>query len=163
MRYVFLLITCFVFVVYAQNDVYADCYFTPTKASGTATAGVAHFHQRGEHTYVNATITGLPSKTSHGFHVHQHGDISSDDGTATGGHWNPRGVDHACPGTAARHIGDLGNIVANDDGVAIYTHRFRVDELPLTGENGIIGRGMIVHHDIDDCETQPTGNAGSRL
>jgi len=143
----------------------AVCFFTGT-TNAPDVKGVAYFseHRGDTHTHVNATITGLPPSSTHGFHIHVYGDISVPDGTGTGGHFNPDGYDHACPNTSAkRHVGDLGNIEAGADGVAHYKVDFLIRDVPLTGSRSVIGRGMIVHHDVDDCKTQPTGNAGSRL
>ena len=65
----------------------------------------------------SAHIEGLtPGK--HGFHIHEWGDCGSKDGSAAGGHFNPAGVPHAAPDAAQRHAGDLGNIEANQGGVA---------------------------------------------
>ncbi|GFO47153.1 superoxide dismutase [Cu-Zn] [Plakobranchus ocellatus] len=65
-----------------------------------------------------------------------------------------------------RHAGDLGNITAGDDGVA------NVDiadmQIPLIGNNSIIGRSLVVHEKKDDLgqggddESKKTGNAGPR-
>ena len=64
--------------------------------------------------------------------------------------------------------GDLGNIKTNDKGEAIYT--FYDDIIKLRGtECNIIGRGLIIHADEDDCgkgensESLKTGNAGKRI
>jgi len=116
---------------------------------------------------VDASVTGLPDG-SHGFHIHQYGDIvGATDGTAAGGHFNPLGVDHAGPDDATRHVGDLGNI-ESVDGVASYYKTFEAtdDARPTVVSSmpaSVVGRSFIIHADPDDLESQPTGNAGSRL
>ena len=109
---------------------------------------------------VQADVKGLtPGK--HGFHVHQYGDLSKADLTSTGGHFNPAGHVHAAPTDKIRHVGDLGNIEANAEGVATYD---RVDaELSLAGEQSILGRAVIIHAGTDDLKSQPTGDAGGRV
>lgn len=56
-----------------------------------------------------------------------------------------------------RHLGDLGNIVANKKGVARYD---RIEE--RWGVGTVLGRGVVVH-EKEDVGTQPTGDAGSRI
>lgn len=85
-------------------------------------------------------VTGLaPGK--HGFHIHQYGDYTSGCVSA-GSHFNPHGKQHGGPEDENRHAGDLGNIVAGDDGVA------KIDivdaQLPLEGPNNILGRSVVV-------------------
>ncbi len=123
-------------------------------------SGSVTFEQTAHGVRVVADVNGLtPGK--HGFHVHQKGDLSAANLTSTGGHFNPTGHDHAGPSDQMRHIGDLGNLVADASGQA---HADFVDpKLSLAGEHSIIGRGVIVHAGEDDLMSQPTGNAGGRV
>jgi superoxide dismutase, Cu-Zn family len=109
---------------------------------------------------VQGTIEGLtPGK--HGFHIHEFGDCSAPDAASAGGHFNPTGADHGARTAEDRHVGDLGNIEADENGIAKISY---VDEhLSFDGNRSIIGRGVIVHEKEDDLTTQPTGDAGGRL
>jgi len=109
---------------------------------------------------INIKVQNLERSTKHGFHVHQFGDMSSSDGTAAGGHFNPTGVVHACP-PVDRHVGDVGNIVSDNSGTAILQTSSAI--MTFSGDSSILGRGLIVHQSPDDCVTQPTGNAGARI
>ena len=119
-------------------------------------------------------VTGL-TPGLHGFHVHEKADFSNGCLSA-GGHYNPFKKNHGAPEDEDRHVGDLGNIVAGDDGVA---EGVIVDRLiKLSGPTSVIGRSMMVHVDPDDLgkgdNSQPsppvngkaslvTGNAGARI
>ncbi|MDF1550458.1 MAG: superoxide dismutase family protein [Bacteroidales bacterium] len=136
----------------------AICVLYPTE--GNDVHGTVTFEQSDSGVVVNVKIEGLtPGK--HGFHIHEFGDCSASDGTSAGGHFNPTGMEHGSPTGEMRHVGDLGNLEANAEGKAEYTH---VDQhLKLNGKNSILGRSIIVHADEDDLKTQPTGNAGARV
>ncbi|MGE0130292.1 MAG: superoxide dismutase family protein [Blastocatellales bacterium] len=127
---------------------------------GNKVHGTVTFAKAGDKVKVTAHIEGLtPGK--HGFHIHEWGDCSSKDGSAAGGHFNPAMAPHGAPDAAKRHAGDLGNIEANQDGVAHV--EFTDPVMTLGGPKSIIGRGVIVHAKADDLKTQPTGDAGGRL
>lgn len=110
---------------------------------------------------IQARVSGL-SPGAHGFHVHTFGDEGSEDGTATGGHFNNPDdvpVAHGFPMNRVRHWGDFGNINADFDGIATYRRIDRLITLP-----SILGRGMVIHADRDQGgEIQPTGGSGSRV
>lgn len=106
-----------------------------------------------------ADLEGL-KPGEHGFHIHEFGDCG-DKGSAAGGHFNPTGHKHGGPDSPERHLGDLGNIVADKKG---HGHYERVDKLiALEGEYSIIGRSVIIHADPDDFTSQPAGNSGDRI
>lgn len=107
-----------------------------------------------------ADVNGLkPGK--HGFHVHEHGDCSGDDGMKAGGHFNPTNTKHGGPDSPERHVGDFGNLEADEKG---YAHYDRVDTLiTFEGQNSILGRSIMIHADPDDFVTQPTGGSGARI
>lgn len=110
---------------------------------------------------VTAKIGGLEPNAEHAFHIHEFGDITADDGTSAGGHFNPEGHDHGLPDAEHRHAGDLGNLTTDGDGNAEKT--FTVDNVSLTGGKlAILGRSVVVHAKKDDGG-QPTGNAGPRI
>ena len=101
------------------------------------------------------------SPGKHGFHIHEHGDCSAEDASSAGGHFNPTNQKHGGPDSSERHVGDLGNLDANEFGFAHYD---RVDSvISLRGEHSIIGKSVIIHEEEDDLTTDPTGNAGKRI
>ncbi|HEX7518393.1 MAG TPA: superoxide dismutase family protein [Chthoniobacterales bacterium] len=128
-------------------------------ASGSQVMGTVTFTQVGDTVQVVADITGLtPGK--HGFHIHEFGDCSAADASSAGGHFNPMKKPHGAPDAAERHAGDLGNLEADSSGKAHL--ELKDSMLKLSGENSILGHGVIVHEKVDDW-SQPTGNAGGRL
>lgn len=136
---------------------HAIAVMQPTQ--GNQVRGIVTFTSVAGGIRIEADITGLgPGK--HGFHVHQWGDVSGADGKSAGGHFDPHGTEHALPAREPRHVGDLGNLEADDSGAARYE---RVDsQLAFSGTNSIVGRGLIIHA-LEDDGGQPTGNAGARV
>jgi superoxide dismutase, Cu-Zn family len=143
-----------------QVTEYTTAYSIIKPASGSQVIGTVSFHQVEGGLRIWADVAGLtPGK--HGFHIHEHGDCSSHDASSAGGHFNPTGTKHGGPDSKERHVGDLGNLEANDEGFAHYE---RIDTLiELNGENSIIGKSIVIHEGEDDLETQPTGNSGARI
>ena len=117
----------------------------------------------GTPTLIKGTITGL-KPGEHGFHIHEFGDMSKGCETM-GAHYNPDGVDHG--DLEQGHVGDLGNITADEDGTASFS--IQANRVELIGNRSVVGRGLVVHDDQDDLgrggdeESSKTGNAGDRL
>ncbi|EDV20519.1 Superoxide dismutase [Cu-Zn] [Trichoplax sp. H2] len=114
---------------------------------------------------ISGEVKGLaPGK--HGFHVHEFGD-NTQGCTSAGGHYNPHKKVHGAPGDEIRHVGDLGNIEANEQGVASINMTDRM--VTLTGPYSCIGRTIVVHEGVDDLGkgghelSLTTGNAGARV
>lgn len=105
-------------------------------------------------------LTGL-TPGEHGFHIHEKGDCSAADATSAGSHYNPTGAPHGGPDSPQHHMGDLGNVTADQSGKAHLDRVFTF--LSLDGPNSIVGKAIIVHADRDDLTSQPTGNAGGRV
>ncbi|KAH7437642.1 hypothetical protein KP509_05G082500 [Ceratopteris richardii] len=76
-------------------------------------------------------------------------------------------MEHGAPEDEIRHAGDLGNLVVGEDGSVDIS--ITDSQIPLTGEDSIIGRAVVVHADEDDLGkgghelSKSTGNAGGRL
>jgi len=68
---------------------------------------------------------------------------------------------HGGPTDTDRHVGDLGNLASDENGVA--TVDFVDEVLELDGMFTILGRGVVVHAQEDDLESQPVGDAGARI
>jgi superoxide dismutase, Cu-Zn family len=127
---------------------------------GNSAKGTVTFSPKDGQVLVRVELTGLPPG-KRGFHVHEYGDCSAPDATSAGGHYDPTDQPHGGPKDAERHVGDLGNVTADESG--------RVDEeitdsvITLDGPHSIIGRSVLVHAKEDDLKSQPTGEAGARL
>lgn len=140
-----------------KKIVKAMAFVKPTK--GNNVRGKVTFTKVNNGIKIVADFEGLkPGK--HGFHIHEFGDCG-DDGAAAGAHFNPTHKEHGSPDTESRHVGDLGNLVADASGFAHYE---RIDkEIAFEGDNSIIGRSIIVHADEDDFKTQPAGASGAKI
>ncbi len=146
------------------SSTYALCILRQDGDSGVQ--GVVKFVQpEGGKTRVVAEITGLTAG-DHGFHVHQYGNLINGCVSA-GPHFNPHGKNHGGPDSEERHVGDMGNVTAGDDGVAKVDYEDA--QIQLTGEHSIIGRSVVTHADPDDHglggfdDSLKTGHAGARV
>jgi Cu-Zn family superoxide dismutase len=138
----------------------ASATIYPTK--GNDVSGTLWFDQAPNGVHIHGDLTGLAPNSTHAMHIHEFGDQSSADGTAAGGHYNPESHPHAGTNTPMRHAGDLGNIKADASGKA--TVDLTVDNISIADlKNPVVGRGVVIHANADDFQTQPTGNAGGRI
>jgi Cu-Zn family superoxide dismutase len=139
----------------------------PSKASATQPAngqpkGEIKFHEMDGKVHITGEISGLKPNSKHAIHIHEKPDLSAPDLMSTGGHYNPDKHVHGGPTTSPVHAGDLGNLEANDKGVAKMD--LTVDDISLGGEkNNVVGLPVIIHAKEDDYKSQPSGNAGGRI
>jgi len=128
--------------------------------AGHQVSGIVYFTQTRSGVLIEGELQGLtPGK--HGFHIHEKGDCSASDGSSAGGHFNPANASHGAPGDGVRHAGDMGNIMADENGRAVISYTDM--HMALNGEHSILDKSVIVHAQEDDLKTQPTGNAGARV
>ncbi len=127
-------------------------------------SGTVKFTAAEDGVHVVAEIKGLTAG-KHGFHIHQKPDLSAPDLTSAGPHFNPTNAKHGGPHTDVHHAGDLGNLVADEKGVAHYDEVIK--GLTLAGEtNGVIGHSVIVHAKEDEmtpADPKGSGNSGPRI
>jgi len=116
---------------------------------------------------VEVNLEGFEPNTIHGFHVHESGDITSGCESMCA-HFNPYNQTHGGREDLIRHVGDLGNLEADTEGKVMI--QFTDHMIKLRGEEAnIIGRGLIIHADPDDCgkgielDSKTTGHSGKRI
>lgn len=132
-----------------------------------AVSGTVTFEQTSESepTTISWEITGNDANALRGFHIHTFGD-NTNGCTSAGPHFNPFSKEHGAPEDDNRHVGDLGNITTDSNGVAKGTKQDLL--VKLLGANSVIGRSVVVHDGTDDlgkgghADSLKTGNAGGR-
>lgn len=122
--------------------------------------GIVKFLKTDEGVKVIADITGL-KPGEHGFHIHEFGDCSGKNHDSVGAHYNPTHQKHGKPSEEETHVGDLGNLVADENGNAHYEELNTV--INLQGRASILGRSIIIHADKDDYVSQPAGASGLKI
>lgn len=136
----------------------AVALITPTK--GNLCNGVVTFTHESRGIRIVVDIHDL-TPGEHGFHIHEWGNCNCDDAVCAGDHFNPNHSRHGARESKERHVGDLGNIKADEAGNA------RLDiidtQITLNGPHSIVGRSVIIHEKADDGTSQPSGNAGKRV
>lgn len=148
------------------------CLVAPEGDAHHGVAGIFEFEEikTDEHTTltnIRFEVGGLNAHQKHGVHIHEKADFSNGC-LSTGNHFNPFGFNHGDNHFKFKHLGDLGNILANASGVAVGTNL--ISDVPLSGANSILGRSIVVHELEDDLglggddasRAAAGGNAGGR-
>lgn len=107
-----------------MSTVRASCSVAPngkpcdaSDESANKAVGTISFVQVGtEPTTITYKVSGL-EPGQHAFHIHEFADFSNGCMSA-GPHYNPFGKNHGGPTDEERHVGDLGNVLADATGVA---------------------------------------------
>jgi Cu-Zn family superoxide dismutase len=136
----------------------ATAVMIPTESD--APSGVVSFYQSGKDLKIHIQIVGLEPNSSHGLHVHELGDCRAPAASSMGAHFNPLKSKHGGRSGIDRHLGDLGNITADENGVV--EARLSILDTRLSGpaERNILGRALVLTKNSDDEQTQPDGNSG---
>lgn len=128
--------------------------------SYTDISGIVRFYQTNKGVIVFAEVSGLPRtdlpchERIFGFHIHKGvncGGNMDDPFADAMSHYNPSDCEHP------HHAGDMPPLFGND-GFALslfLTNRFSVNE--------VIGRTVLIHDNVDDFTTQPSGNSGTKI
>jgi Cu-Zn family superoxide dismutase len=117
-------------------------------------------------TKICVKLNGLPPG-KHALHIHRTGDLRRGCSSLCE-HFNPDKCDHGGPNDTCRHAGDLGNIIADENGTVDTEFIDKIIKLRGCKYN-IIGRSIIIHEHEDDlgrgldAESLKTGNAGRRI
>lgn len=119
------------------------------------------FKKTAEGVKVVAVVSGLNPGSVHGFHIHEKGECKGPDFKSAGEHFNPMKHAHNSPAAAAKHAGDLGNLIANEKGIA-KTEVIIKEEKDVSLSN-MIGRSVVLHDKPDDLTSQPSGDSGDRI
>lgn len=154
--------------------------------SGSKVNGIIYLDEIDNITRIYGTISGLKSNLNyvsnnltifekspsnyglkaHAIHIHEFGDLSEGCNRCCS-HYNPFNLNHGGPLSVVRHIGDLGNIVANENGIANFSITDNL--VRLSGNYSVIGRSIVIHEDEDDLglgnhkDSLTTGHAGKRI
>jgi len=130
-------------------------------------SGVIYLTQyNDDFTTIEGTIDGLNPLQEHAIHVHECGDLTKGCDSCCA-HYNPYKMNHGAPHSADRHVGDLGNIKADNNGQAKF--KFVDNSVKLSGLHNVIGRSIVIHEDPDDfglgnhSDSLTTGHAGKRI
>lgn len=114
---------------------------------------------------VDATFIGLDPSSIHGMHLHQA--VECDESAAESAHFDgvPRDGEparmHADPAQIGSHLGDLGNVTADERGSAMVISVVRP---LLTIDDGsafdIVGRVVVLHRGEDDFTSDSDSSGG---
>jgi Cu-Zn family superoxide dismutase len=134
-----------------------------TTAPALRAVGILDFKQlKDNKIQITGKITGL-TPGDHGIHIHTVGDCSDPDKgfLKAGDHFNPDSSHHGS--LQSGHRGDLGNIVANAKGEAVFKIEVGKFNLIPNDKYSILDRAVVIHIAHDDEKTDPAGNSGARI
>ena len=129
-----------------------------------AEIGTATFKQTPAGVLITTDFTDLPEGI-HGFHIHETGKCDASDGfKSAGGHY-AGGMEHGFLVEGGPHPGDMPNVHVGSDGtlqIEVMNTMVSVEggDNPLMDDDG---SALMIHSGADDYQSQPSGDAGSRI
>lgn len=124
------------------------------------TRGIFYYTQHGPaNTTITYEITGLDPHSSHGIHIHRTAEFRYNGCNSAGGTYNPYRYQHGAPDGHIRHLGTLGNVIADASGVAKGSFTSKI--IKLEGAFSVLHRSTMVHAYPDDFRDEES--SGPRL
>ncbi|QFT90392.1 Superoxide dismutase-like protein YojM precursor [Bacillus sp. THAF10] len=126
--------------------------------------GVAKVSEDPKGVKIKLNLEGLPPG-EHGVHIHEKGLCDPPDYKTAGNHFNPDDKEHGLMHPEGSHVGDLPNIIVEDDGTVVAeliapAATLKDGKTSLFGKDGT---ALIITENLDDGMTQPTGDSGERI
>lgn len=153
----------------------ADSAAPTVSPSGSATATVrdAAGRELGTLTLTDTTggiavsgrLVGL-APGEHGLHLHTTGRCDPPAFESAGGHWNPTNRQHGTQNPQGPHFGDLPNVSAGPDSVAVLQGVITPGGSLRSAPDMLLdpdGAAVIIHSGADDARTNPSGGSGTRV
>ncbi|NLP52242.1 superoxide dismutase family protein [Bacillus sp. RO1] len=126
--------------------------------------GVAKISEDPNGVKIELNLEGLPPG-EHAVHIHEKGLCDAPDFKTAGNHFNPDDKQHGLMHPEGAHVGDLPNIIVEDDGTVIA--ELMAPQATLEeGKTSLFGKdgtAIIITENIDDGMTQPAGDSGERI
>lgn len=142
-----------------QSHLKVNMYNTSSDMVGTAT-----FNEESKGVSIKLKVEGL-SPGLHGIHIHEFPKCDGPDFKSAGSHFNPTGKEHGLLLTKGPHTGDLPNIEADSDGM-VDVELMVEGATMLEGKTSLFkdgGKSLIIHSEMDDGVSQPSGDSGERI
>ena len=131
--------------------------------NNSSITGTISFTQENDSVYLEAHVFGIEPGAK-AIHIHEIGDCSSDDGSSTGGHWNPYDTKHSKWGDPTGfHLGAIGNFEVDSIGHGMLNFKTDLWCIGCEEENDILNKAVIIHQGSDDYVSQPSGASGIRI
>lgn len=157
-------ITAFlIFLIGCQGDDRTTLKVDMYNASGDM-VGTAKLSEQPEGVSIKVKVEGLEPGL-HGIHVHESPKCEGPDFKSAGNHFNPDGKEHGAMIPKGPHVGDLPNVEADSSGV-VDVELMLAKATMLEGKTSLFsdeGKSLIIHSDMDDGVSQPSGDSGERL
>ncbi|WP_404444942.1 superoxide dismutase family protein [Sutcliffiella horikoshii] len=126
--------------------------------------GVAKVSEDPNGVKIKLNLEGLPPG-EHAVHIHETGLCNAPDFKTAGNHFNPDDKQHGLMHPEGAHVGDLPNIIVEDDGTVIA--ELMAPQATLEeGKTSLFGKdgtAIIITENLDDGMTQPAGDSGERI
>ena len=125
--------------------------------------GVAEITNNNSVVSIAVVVDGLePGERA--LHLHSTGVCEAPDFTSAGGHLNPMEREHGSLNPSGQHLGDMPNIVVDENGQSELRFAF-ADDPDFLAEQifDADGTAVMIHAGPDDYMSDPAGSAGPRI
>ncbi|MFD0697269.1 superoxide dismutase family protein [Paenibacillus sp. GCM10027628] len=155
----------------AQNVATANAEAPPQEINvpliGTTgqTIGTAKLTAVQEGVRIEVQASGLKPGL-HGLHVHEKAVCEAPTFESAGAHLNPTHKQHGFNNPKGYHAGDLPNMLVDEQGNGRFDAISKSVVLLPDKPNSLLkpgGTSIVIHEQVDDYKTDPSGNSGKRI
>ncbi|MEW9697917.1 superoxide dismutase family protein [Paenibacillus sp. SI8] len=114
---------------------------------------------------IEAQVSGLKPGL-HGFHIHEKAICEAPGFDSAGAHFNPFQKQHGFNNPKGYHIGDLPNMLVDEQGNGRFDAITKSVVIQADKPNSLLkpgGTSVVIHEQEDDLKTDPSGNSGKRI